>query len=223
MTRRYPPRSSRLYDPETEMPRPVIGLDVDGTVGKYHEHFLQFASGYFGIEISLEPYDGSVPLAKWIGVSKERYRQCKMAFRKGGLKRCMPVFDGAENFAKTVRKTGAMLIICTTRPFNMLDNIDPDTREWLKRNRIQHDDILHGERKYRDLARRFGSNRVVMVLEDLPEMIIQALESNCNPVIINRPHNMDRSMLNGTPSVPNLEAALRVALVRIADYEQRNS
>jgi hypothetical protein len=231
MTRRYPPRSAALYDPETEMPRPVIGLDIDGTIGKYHEHFLKFAEGWFGKthgEWTNEPYNGSVLLYRWMGVSKTRYRQCKLAFRKGGLKRCMPVYEGAADFSRKVRKRGATLIICTTRPFLMLDNIDPDTTEWLRRNRIQHDGIFHGERKYFDLVRRYGLDRVVMVMDDLPEMIMQAVDSGISPVMIERPHNRDWRPDNPTllnrnwiHPVPNLEAALRVALTRIGEYERQ--
>jgi len=222
--RRYPPRSSALYDPATEMPRPVVGLDIDGTLGEYHLHFLRFAEGWFGSPmpgVSIykgEKYDGKLPLYRWMGVSKARYRQCKMAYRRGGLKRSMPVREGAAELSRAVRAAGATVIICTTRPFLMLENVDPDTQEWLRRNRIQYDGILHGEHKYRDLARAYG-NRIVMVLEDIPELLTQAQENACHPVLIRRPHN---SGYASEFAVYDLQGAQEVALRRIADYEKRN-
>lgn len=224
-SRRYPPRRAAYFDPEVEMPRPVIGLDIDGTLGEYHDHFTRFARGWFGKlpgELGRHPdapYPGGMPLHQWLGVSKSRYRQCKLAYRRGGLKRSMPVRDGAAELSRTLRRAGAMVVICTTRPFLMLENIDPDTQEWLRRNRIQYDAIMHGEHKYRDLARQFGS-RVVMVLEDLPELIKQAEAANCHPVLSLAPHN---SGFIHSYVVGDLFEAQQLGLSRIGNYERERS
>lgn len=215
-SRRYPPRRASTYDPATEMPRPVVGLDIDGTLGVYHDHFLAFAEGWLGRTLP-RGYDGSVSLAKWCGISKARYRQCKMAYRRGGLKRSMPVYPGAAELACSIRAAGGVVIICTTRPFLMLENVDPDTQEFLRRNGVQYDAIIHGEHKYRDLKRQYGE-RVIMVLEDLPELERIASFHDCHPVMINRPHNS-----GATPDhlVLDLPMAQTVALHRIANYERQ--
>lgn len=206
-------------EPGVEMPRPVIGLDIDGTLGLYHDHFLMFAQSWFGQGFPFE-YDGSVPLHQWMGVSKARYRQCKLAYRRGGLKRSMPMIHGADVLAREVRRRGAVVIICTTRPFLMLENVDPDTREWLRRNRIQYDGILHGEHKYRDLARTYG-NRVIMVLEDLPPLIRQADEAGLSPVLAVRKHNLEFGFTEweANPQASTLNLALQLAHVRIDNHE----
>jgi hypothetical protein len=80
--------------------------------------------------------------------------------------------------------------ICTTRPYLRLDNIDPDTREWLRRNKIQHDAVLWGSNKYRELVRIAGRERVVAVLDDLPEMAEQAASVGIAPVYLrDQPYN----------------------------------
>lgn len=159
-----------LYDPRTHVPRPVVGLDIDGTMGDYHGHFHRFAEGYVGRTLP-EPrfYRGDRSFYEYLGMSKTLYRQVKLAYRQGGLKRSMPAYEGVSEMSRSLRKAGAVVVICTTRPYLQLDNIEPDTRHWLRRNGIQCDGMISGEHKYRDLLRTYGSNRIVSVFEDLPE------------------------------------------------------
>jgi FMN phosphatase YigB (HAD superfamily) len=169
--------------------KPVVALDIDGTLGDYHGHFTRFAEQWCGRAMpdpSLNT-DG-VPLYKWLGMSKATYRQCKLAYRQGGLKRSMPAYDGASELTRTLRKEGAEVWIATTRPYLRLDNIDPDTRHWLRRNKIQFDGVLFGEHKYRDLNRILGE-RVLFVVDDLPEMIEQALGLGMRAMLRRQPYN----------------------------------
>lgn len=167
---------------------PVVGVDIDGTLGRYHEHFLMFARGWLGVEPCRWPgppqsryqsmlwgdfdYDGSCSLAEYMGISKARYRQCKLAYRRGGLKRSMPMYPGARELLVALRRR-AWVVLCTTRPYLHLDNIEPDTVEWLRRNRMPYDAILMGEHKYRDLKRQYG-DMVAAVVDDDPALLSQA-------------------------------------------------
>lgn len=154
---------------------PVVALDIDGTLGDYHEHFLKFATDWFGLAFpDPDEINPGLPLHRFMGVPIAEYRACKLAYRQGGLKRSMPCDPGAADLCEGIKAAGAEVWICTTRPYLRLDNIDPDTREWLRRNKIHHDavifDSLYDETsKYQELARQAG-NRVVAVLDDLPEM-----------------------------------------------------
>ena len=168
--------------------RPVVGLDIDGTLGLYHEHFLRFADQYLGRPMPLE-YFGPEPLYQAMKVSKATYRQVKLAYRQGGLKRSMPVREGARELSRALRRAGAEVWICTTRPYLRLDNIDPDTREWLRRNGIQYDGVLFGERKYGDLARLVKPERVIAVIDDLPEQVRAARAAGLVAYLIDRPYN----------------------------------
>lgn len=171
--------------------KPVVALDLDGTLGNYHLHFLRFAEGWLGRPMP-DPQlntDG-VPLYSWMGVSKRTYRECKLAYRQGGMKRSMPCYEGAPELARYIRRRGAEVYICTTRPYLRLDNIDPDTRHWLRRNRIQYDGVIFGEHKYRQLRDLVGP-KVLMVMDDLPEMLAQAETAlpGATPVIRSQPYN----------------------------------
>lgn len=170
--------------------RPIVALDIDGTLGHYHEHFLAFAAQWLQRELPAH-WNGDQPFWRLLGTSKATYRQIKLCYRQGGLKRSMPVVPGAAELTRAVRQAGAEVWLCTTRPYLRLDNIDPDTRFWLRNNGIQYDGVLFGENKYRDLATMVGSGRVVAVLDDEPEQVERAEKLLLPAHIIDREYNRD--------------------------------
>lgn len=212
----YPPRRSNHVGPG-QVPRPVVALDIDGTLGVYHGHFLNFAEAYLGREMppTLE-YTGG-PLHRFMGVSKDTYRKVKLAYRQGGMKRSMPAYPGAAELSRGLRQQGAEVWICTTRPYLRLDNIDPDTRHWLSRVGVQFDGVIFGENKYRDLARLVDRRRVVGVLDDLPEMYRQAAALGLHPIVRDQPYNHGLMFVD---RVSNLHAAQAVLTGRLRYYEK---
>lgn len=170
--------------------KPVIALDVDGTLADYHGHLLRFAEGWYGRPMP-DPQQNTngLPLYRYMKSSKAKYRECKLAFRQGGMKRNMPCYDGVADMTRDLRKSGAEVWICTTRPYLRLDNVDPDTREWLRRNGVQYDAVLYGENKYRQLIKYVGP-RLVAIADDLPEMIEQAANAGSPFTILrDQPYN----------------------------------
>jgi hypothetical protein len=170
---------------------PVVALDIDGTSGDYHSHFIQFAKAWTGRDLpSATQYTGGVPFHKYLGISRSTYNQIKLAYRHGGLKRSMPVYPGIGEFTKHIRTNGVQVWICTTRPYLNLSNIDPDTRHWItKRAHMQYDGILYGPHKYRDLVKAVGVDRVVVVYDDLPRLIDQALSLDLPSCMRLQPYN----------------------------------
>lgn len=147
---------------------------------------------------------GGVPFHKHLGISKTTYRQIKLAYRQGGLKRSMPVYPGMGEVTRMIRRSGVQVWIATTRPFLSLDNIAPDTKHWLvKRARAQYDNVLFGEHKYRDLVKAVGRKRIVCVFDDLPEMIDQALDLGLRAYIRTQPYNVDYARLDLAGRVDN--------------------
>lgn len=199
---------------------PIVAVDYDGTLGVYHEHFRRFAEEYIGKPLR-GGYDGSVPFYKWLGMGKATYRQCKLAYRRGGLKRSMPPYAGGKEFTRSVRKAGALVFICTTRPFLAFDNIEPDTVHNMRRHGIQHDYLLSGEHKYRELCKTVGKKQIVMVLEDQDDMLSQALSLRLPAVRMRHAHN-DVCDVKVDTEVSTLWAAQEVALARIQLYKEGN-
>lgn len=197
---------------------PIVALDIDGTIGVYHEHFRQFASEWVGRSLP-GGYDGSIPFHKWLGLSKATYRQAKLAYRRGGIKRSMPHYTGSREFSVAVRRAGALVFVCTTRPFLAYDNIEPDTVHNLRRHGVQHDYLLSGEHKYRDLCKTVNKKQIVMVLEDQDDMLSQALSLGLPAVRMRHAHN-DVCDVKVEAEVGTLRAAQEVALARIKLYKE---
>lgn len=182
------PRRVMQRSPETVL-RPVVALDIDGTLGYYHEHFLNFAGQWLGRKSWPTYWYGEEPFWRRLGISKATYRQIKLCYRQGGLKRSMPMVPGADHLTRAVRAAGAEVWVCTTRPYLRLDNIDPDTRFWLRRNGIQYDGVLFGENKYRDLASMVGIERVVAVVDDEEEQCERATRLALPIYMMDRQYN----------------------------------
>lgn len=177
---------------------PVVALDIDGTLGAYHAHFTRFAAEWTGRPMpSISEPTGGVPFHKHLGISKSTYRRIKLAYRQGGLKRSMPVYPGAGELTRYIRNKGCQVWICSTRPYLSLDNIEPDTRHWLReRAKAQFDNALFGEHKYRSLVKAVGQERVVMVVDDLPAMVEVACDLGLRTYIRTQPYNVEYDRLD---------------------------
>jgi hypothetical protein len=201
------------------LPKPVVALDIDGTLGDYHGHFLRFASEWYGREM---PAPGTInpglPLHKFMRTSKATYRQCKLAYRQGGLERSMPAYDGAAELTRAIRRLGGEVWLCTTRPYLKMDTQSPNTVHWLRRNKIQFDHMLSGPHKYHDLVKSVGAERVVMVLDDLPEMFVTARGLGLNTWLRDQPYN--RHVLTGLSRCNDLAQASDLAAHYIRNYKK---
>jgi hypothetical protein len=163
----------------SETIKPIVALDIDGVLGDYHGHFLRFATGYFGydteklLQMSLDRYKGDQKFSTYcthhFGVTHAEYRECKLAYRQGGMKRSQPINEGAIRLCSVIRKN-AELWITTTRPFLSLDGIIKDTMFWLNLHDIQYDGLLYDDDKYVTLAERVDPARVAAILDDLDVM-----------------------------------------------------
>ena len=189
--------------------KPVVALDIDGTLGDYHSHFLWFAEKWLGMPMpSPTEINPGLPLSQFMGVPHHVYRECKLAYRQGGLKRFMPVYPFAAGLTRNIRAEGVDVWICTTRPYLRLDNIDPDTREWLRRNSIEYDAVIFEgvdtgsgvhPTKYADLVRQVGTDRIVAAVDDLSEQVEDAIKLGIRKVYLrDQPYNRGR----GVPGEP---------------------
>jgi hypothetical protein len=162
--------------------KPVVAIDIDGTLADYHGPFLDFAVAYVGqprvvngaVE-RLMSYDGGESFKSHVidalGIDNRTWHDIKLAYRQGAMKRSLPIYPHAAGLCQSVRDSGAELWLTTTRPYFRLDNIDPDTREWLRRHNISYDGLLYEDDKYKVLSERLDAARVVAVLDDLPEQV----------------------------------------------------
>lgn len=200
---------------------PIVAIDIDGTLGDYYTHFQAFAWDYHNIIPPLGQWDGVGEWEDWMGMTKAEYREAKLAYRQGGGKRLMPIYEYATLLCRGVRESGAELWLTTTRPYMRHDSTDPDTRHWLERNGIQYDHLVYDDNKYVRLSTLVDPDRVVMVLDDLPEMLDEANKMFPGTgVQIKRPHNQNPFSVRH-PAVADLVQAHGKAVSTIRDWKER--
>lgn len=170
---------------------PVVALDIDGTLGSYYDHFKWFAELYMQEGLTLD-WTGTTEFSEALGMDKETYRDIKLAYRQGGMKRCLPLMDdGVNHLVQPIREEGIQVWICTTRPWQRLDNIDPDTQFWINRNLGKVDGVIYGEDKYADLIDIVGLPRILGVVDDLPENTERAAALGLRALLRMGPHNRE--------------------------------
>lgn len=200
---------------------PLVALDLDGTLGDYHRHFERFAQMWTGRDIVWDP-EVVGPFYRQLGMSRAVYRQCKLAYRMGGMKRSIPVFDGAAEMVRAIRGAGVGVAACTTRPYLAMSTIDLDTQHWLKRNGIKVDHILYGEHKYRDLVKSVGRDRVVCALDDDLSQLSVAQRLGVTPILRRNEANKGYEQELGRWFVSDLNQAQDVILHLIEEHKKRN-
>lgn len=161
------------------------------------------------------------PFYKQLGMSKAVYRQCKLAYRMGGMKRSIPVFDGAAEMVRAIRGAGVGVAACTTRPYLAMSTIDLDTQHWLRRNGIKVDHILYGEHKYRDLVKSVGRDRVVCALDDDLSQLGVAEKLGIPGIVRINEANRNYDIGNHDMSIYTLAAAKETILELISMYKNR--
>lgn len=204
--------------------KPVVAVDIDGTMGMYHTHFLDFASDYLNQQVK-DHYIGNQPFKEWFcsnyRVTTDVWHDIKLAYRQGGLKRTMPVYPDARELCQSVQKAGAELWVTTTRPYIRHDNIDPDTREWLRRHHIPYDYLIYDGHKYQKLAQLVGRARVCAVLDDLLEELYEAESVFDINVPILRRTTFNRAFKQDPyRQATNLEMASRFIIDRIKVWKE---
>jgi len=172
--------------------RPIVAVDIDGTLSEYHRKLTAFATDYWNKKIpSGIVWNGHGDFEDWLGLTREQYQEAKLAYRQGGYKRTAEWQPGAEEFMARLGLLNVEVWITTTRPWNRLDSVDPDTRFWLDRHGVHYDHLLYDDHKYKRLSEIVDPGRVIAVVEDLPDMTAEAVEVfGSNQVIqMQRDHN----------------------------------
>lgn len=206
--------------------RPVVAIDIDGTLGDYHTHFLNFAQDWIGHRLAdglVWGYDGREPFREWccsvFSIDVTTFRQIKLAYRQGGLKRTMPPYPGAAEMIVSLAAR-AEVWLTTTRPWERYDRVDPDTREWCRRWHIEFDALLFDEGKVQELADRVSPGRVAALLDDQREELDDAIALGI-PAI---KHVTRYNMADGWEGseAANLGAAYKMINDALDDWARRN-
>ena len=203
---------------------PVVGLDVDGTLADYYEHMRWFAELYLQRPVKLDwDFAPTAEFSEALQLDKKTYRDVKLAYRQGGMKRSIPVLDERGAMVKAIRAGGIQVWITTTRPWQRLDNIDPDTQFWLNRNLGRVDGVIYGEEKYMDLVDIVGSDRILGVVDDLPENVVSAMSLGLKAALAVGDHNAAFRSVRQVPLVNNAADLGRIVFGWKADWDKEHA
>jgi phosphoglycolate phosphatase-like HAD superfamily hydrolase len=186
---------------------PILAVDIDGTMADYYTHFRWFAELYTQRELAKCDQDhhwaSTDHFGTVLGLEQHEYRTIKLAYRQGGMKRSIPKLDEHIEYIQALRGLGIQVWVATTRPWQRLDNIDPDTQFWLDRNVGRVDGLLYGEDKYDQLVEiaEARGQKVLGVIDDLGANLERAAELGLNTAIRIGPHNARWRRENGTVPV----------------------
>lgn len=208
---------------------PVVALDVDGTLADYYEHFRWFAELYLQRPVKIDwDYADHAEFSEALGLGKAVYRDIKLAYRQGGMKRSIPPLDTNSEYMSAIvqemRGQGIQVWIATTRPWQRLDNIDPDTQFWLGRNVGRVDGVIYGEDKYLDLIDIVGKDRILGIHDDLPENVTTALSLGIAAALRSGGHN--EVFRRARPDIALAEDIDDISIITSnwhTDWKQKNS
>jgi len=174
-------------------------FDIDGTLANYHAHLSNFVCQYWNLggwafDRGIR-WDGEGNFEDCFKISQADYREAKLAFRMGGMKRTMPTFeDPGTRLVQWLHDQGVEIWYATTRPWKSLSNVDPDTQWWLEQTGLPVNGILYDEDKYQKLISEVVDfDRVVMIVDDLPEQYDAADALGLPVCQVARPHNRGAS------------------------------
>lgn len=208
-----------------ETVRPVVAIDIDGTLADYHSHFELFAQAWLAAkEPSGGLYDGTEPFREWFcreyKVDLTTFRTIKLAYRQGGMKRTQPMIYAADRLIARLAER-AEIWLTTTRPHDRYDRVDPDTRAWLERNRITaFSGLLFNDDKMLELSDRVDRSRVVAVLDDDHEILQDARSLGLGVPILNR--NQYNTGVSWPAVAEGLDDALSHITILIEDWTRKN-
>jgi len=200
---------------------PVVGLDVDGTLADYYEHFRWFAELYLQRPVSIDwEFSPTAEFSDALQLDKKTYRDIKLAYRQGGMKRSIPVLDERGTMVRAIRAGGIQVWITTTRPWQRLDNIDPDTQFWLNRNLGRVDGVIYGEEKYMDLQDIVGNDRILGIVDDLPENVVAAMSLGLKAALAVGDHNAAFRSVRKVPLVHDAASLGNIVFGWHADWKK---
>jgi len=174
--------------------RKVVGVDIDGVLAAYPEHFLDFINREVGTDLKVEDLT-EYNVYEALELPYDMTKRLKAKFRETGEKRHIPVLDGAKEFLESLKNNDYKIVLLSARPYKKYKRIFADTQEWLEKNELIHDAILWDEDKCNRLIREFGHDNVEFFVEDNRNNALD-ISKTADVYLINRPYNQGETTGN---------------------------
>jgi hypothetical protein len=90
----------------------------------------------------------------------------KLEYRLSGIKRTIPIIDGAVDFVNKLKENDYFVVLLTARPYKTVFRIYSDTLYWLESNNIKYDAIIWDENKETFILKYFMNNNIKFIVDD---------------------------------------------------------
>jgi uncharacterized HAD superfamily protein len=133
----------------------VCGVDIDGVLNYYPKPWVDFVNMKLGTSFNnLKEAKSAIPY--------QTYKDLKFEYRECGIKRTLPVREGAPETLQLLKELGYTIIILTSRPFSEHKTLYKQTTDWLDANNIPYDGIIFGEDKYLQILSKVPNLRFMI-------------------------------------------------------------
>lgn len=148
------------------MQKPVAIIDIDGILTDYPQCFLDWVFEKYNLRFnSIDNMQDSMTI--------EKYNVIKFEYRSSGVKRNLPLKEGAENiidFMEILESLGYDIWIVSTRPSMCRE----DTEAWLNQNGItyHHLRLVSNKRQYIKWLISKGHKIHVIIDDKIHELVV---------------------------------------------------
>jgi hypothetical protein len=137
----------------------IAFIDIDGILCQWPKPFIDFANykmneSFCSIKDIIKKYDQLV------------FNNLKLEYRLSGIKRTIPIIDGAVDFVNKLKENDYFVVLLTARPYKTVFRIYSDTLYWLESNNIKYDAIIWDENKETFILKYFMNNNIKFVVDD---------------------------------------------------------
>jgi hypothetical protein len=173
----------------------IIACDLDGVLADYSFSFRDFIQGKTGvapIEFTDDIFKAYDPV-----LGAKTVRKLKHEYRESGMKRFMPLCDGAYSFIKHMHIRGYSIVFLTSRPVHKYGRIFSDTLHWLRKNMLWEDGrdaIIFSENKNAEALAQFPN--IEFMVEDMLHYANAIAEAGKPCYLIEQPYNKGTKHLN---------------------------
>ena len=148
----------------------IAVVDIDGVLADYPSCFIEWVKENkdFSFDLSVREDD---PL---------HWRSLKHEYRMSGIKRDLPVVNGAPAFVRKLKEKGYFVLIATSRPVSLYPHLTFDTIYWLKTNEIEYDYLLFSDVEEKVSVLKDLLKNVACVFDDEQETIDEFKKQGIN-------------------------------------------
>jgi uncharacterized HAD superfamily protein len=133
----------------------LCAFDIDGCLNYYPDPWVDFLNDKLGTWYT------DLNEAK-ASISYQEYKDIKYQYRESGVKRTLPVREGARKTLQQLKKNGYTILILTSRPFDKHKSLFKQTTDWLYANKLPYDGIIFGENKYLEVLTKAPTLRFMV-------------------------------------------------------------